>query len=192
VTFQAAGNVTLLDAISQAGGLAENVGGEVVVSRVQTGPDGKPAPSVQHILIRELFDEANPALNLSLHGGEEIRVSQAGRVYVVGDVKHPGAFVITDGYESSVMKALALSDGLDRFSTPIAYVYRQTGAGEARTEIPIELKKILHRKAPDVALMANDILYVPEAGGKKAVAGTLDKVLGLSSVLAGTLIYAAQ
>jgi len=61
----------------------------------------------------------DPALNLHLEGGEDIRVPEAGRVFVLGRVKKPGAFFITDGSESSVMKALALSEGLDTFP-PIA------------------------------------------------------------------------
>ena len=53
-----------------------------------------------------------------------IRVPEAGRIFVVGDVKKPGAFYITDGSESSVLKALALSEGLDSFSSHKAYIYR--------------------------------------------------------------------
>ena len=59
-----------------------------------------------------LLSGEDPSLNMQLEGGEQIRVPEAGRVFVVGNVKKPGAFYITDGSESSVMKALALSEGL--------------------------------------------------------------------------------
>lgn len=189
VTFQATGNVTLLDAISRAQGLTDNAGSEILVSRQAPDADGKPATLVQRIPVRGLFDGMNLSLNLSLQGGEVIRVPEAGRIFVVGDVKKSGAFYITDGSESSVLKALALSEGLDSFSSHEAYIYRTDDTGEARKEIPIELKKILDRKMPDVALEAGDILYVPSATGAKAGLKTLETSLGIGTALGAAFIY---
>jgi polysaccharide export outer membrane protein len=189
VTFQATGNVTLLDAISRAQGLTENAGSEILVSRQAPDADGKPATLVQRVPVRGLFDGMNLSLNLSLQGGEVIRVPEAGRIFVVGDVKKSGAFYITDGSESSVLKALALSEGLDSFSSHEAYIYRTDDAGEGRKEIPIELKKIMDRKMPDVALEAGDILYVPSATGAKAGLKTLETSLGIGTALGAAFIY---
>jgi polysaccharide export outer membrane protein len=189
LTFQATGRVTLLDALSQAGGLAENAGSEVIVSIPQMTGDGKLTAQVRHIQARALLDSVDPSLNLQMQGGEVIRVPQAGRVYVMGDVKHPGAFPITEGSESSVLKVLALSEGLDRFPAHVAYIYRTEGGNGSRSEIPIELKKIIGRKSPDVPLMANDILYVPEASGRKATLTTLDRMAMVSAGLGSALLY---
>jgi len=189
VTFQATGNVTLLDAISRAQGLADNAGAEILVSSATTGADGKPTTIVRRIAMRSLLDGADPSLNLSLTGGEVIRVPEAGRIFVVGDVRKPGAFYITDGSESSVMKALALSEGLDSFSSHKAYIYRAEENGGDRKEIPIELKKIMDRKSPDVALMAGDIFYVPDATGAKASLKVLETSLGLGTAIGPALIY---
>ncbi len=189
VTFQAAGNVTLLDAISRAQGLTENAGSEILVSRQAPDADGKTATLVQRIPVRGLIDGTNLSLNLSLQGGEVIRVPEAGRIFVVGNVKKSGAFYITDGSESSVLKALALSEGLDSFSSHEAYIYRADDAGEGRKEIPIELKKIMDRKTPDVALEAGDILYVPSATGAKAGLKTLETSLGIGTALGAAFIY---
>ncbi len=142
VTFQAAGVVTLLDAISQAGGLGEHAGTEILVSRPHLSEDGKSTALIQRIPVRGLFDAVDPSLNLKLYGGEIIRVPEAGQIFVLGDVKRPGAFFITDGPEYSVLKALALSEGLDHFSGHTAYIYRTEGGGSGTNEIPIELKKI--------------------------------------------------
>ncbi len=189
LTFQAAGNVTLLDAISRAQGLADNAGSEILVSRQAPDANGKPATLLQRIPVRSLLDGANPSLNLSLQGGEVIRVPEAGRIFVVGDVKKSGAFYITDGSNSSVLKALALSEGLDSFSSHKAYIYRTDDAGEGRNEIPIELKKIMDRKSPDVALVAGDILYIPSANGAKASLKTLETSLGIGTALGAAFIY---
>jgi polysaccharide export outer membrane protein len=105
-------------------------------------------------------------------------------------VKKPGAFFITDGSESSVMKALALSEGLDTFPSHSAYIYRVEGGSGGRNEIPINLKKIMDRKSPDVALMANDILYVPDASGARASLKVLETTLVIGAGLGGAMIYA--
>ena len=192
ITFQATGTVTLLDAISQAEGLADNAGSEILVSRQATGTTDKSVMLTQRISARNLMSGEDPSLNLQLEGGEEIRVPEAGRFFVVGNVKKPGAFYITDGLESSVMKALALSEGLESFSGHKAYIYRVEGANGGRREIPIELKKILSRKSPDVPLMASDILYVPTASGARASMKVLEASVGIGAGLGAALIYVTR
>jgi polysaccharide export outer membrane protein len=189
LTFQATGSVSLLDAISRAGGLSENAGSEILVSRETRGIDGKSTTLVQRISVQGLLDNVNASLNLSLQGGEVIRVPEAGRVFVLGQVKRPGAFYITDGGESSVLKALALSGGLDQHPKSIAYIYRTEGGSGGRNEVPVELKKIMDRKAPDVALEANDILYIPEANGRRVSATVLETSIGIAAALGTTLLY---
>ncbi|MGA9669473.1 MAG: hypothetical protein WBQ94_09710, partial [Terracidiphilus sp.] len=98
-------------------------------------------------------------------------------------------FQITDGSESTVLKALALSEGQDHFTGHIAYIYRSGFAASGRQEIPIELKKIMDRKAPDVPILPNDILYVPEATGRKATLTALDRMTGIGATVGTTLLY---
>lgn len=189
VTFQATGTVTLLDAISEAEGLAENAGAEILITRPGMDPGNQSTPSIQRIPVFDLLSAENPALNVLLEGGEQIRVPEAGRVFVVGDVKKPGAFYITDGAESSVMKALSLSEGLDSFPSHTAYIYRKGSGGGPRNEIPINLKKIIDRKSPDVPLMANDIFYIPSATGLRASLKVLEETVGAGAALGAAAIY---
>jgi polysaccharide export outer membrane protein len=190
VTFQATGTVTLLDAISRAGGLTENAGAEILVSKPSSEINDKSVMLVQRIPVRGLLNGEDPTLNLHLEGGEDIRVPEAGRVFVLGRVKKPGAFFITDGSESSVMKALALSEGLDAFPSHKAYIYRVEGGSSGRSEIPIDLKSIMDRKTPDVPLLANDILYIPDASGARASLKVLETSIGLAAGLGAATIYA--
>jgi polysaccharide export outer membrane protein len=189
VTFQATGSVRLLDAISQAGGLTENAGPEILVTQNAPSTSGNDAAVVQRIPVRKLIDAVDPSLNLALHGGEEVRVPEAGRFYVLGNVHKSGAFSMTDGSEITVLKALALSEGLDHFSGHTAYIYRANAGNGGKQEIAIELKKIMARKAPDVPLLANDILYVPEATARKATLTALDRVTGISASIGTALLY---
>jgi len=191
-TFQATGRVTLLDAISRAGGINENAGAEILVSRQAPGADDKAPPLVQRIPVHALMTGGDPSLNIRLEGGEEIRIPEAGRVFVVGNVKRPGSFLITDGSESSVLKALALSEGLDSYTGHTAYIYRTEAGSGGKSEIPIELNKIMQRKAPDVALMANDILYVTNASKRRTTAKVVEMTLAISVGLASVLLLATH
>ncbi len=186
VTLQAVGNVTLLDAISQAGGLADNAGQDILISRQQPTADGKSTTLIQRIPVRGLLDAVDPSLNVSLHGGEVVRVPEAGQYYVVGNVKAPGAYPIKAGSEATIFTALALTQGLSPFAAHRAYIFRTEAGSGGKSQIPVELKKILDRKSPDVPLMANDVLYIPEATGRKTarnvfyVVGTAGMAIGMS------------
>ena len=187
VTFQAAGVVTLLDAISQAGGLAENAGPDILVSRQEPTSDGKFTTQIQRIPARDLLSTVDPSLNLILNAGDVIRVPEAGQVYVLGNVKSPGVFPIKGESGISVLKMLAITQGLNAYTARTSYIYRAEG-GENK-KIPIELKKIMQHKAPDVTLMANDILYVPVAGGRKVALTALGKLAEVSVGISTELLY---
>lgn len=188
LTFQATGPVTLLEAITRAGGLAPEAGPEILVTRTQPGPNGTSSALVQRILVKGLIDAADPALNIVLSGGEEIRVPESGKVYVIGNVKMPGAYPVGDGTESTVLKMLALSQGLMPFAAKEAYIYRREGNGN-KNEIPIPLSKIMERKAPDTPLLANDILYVPDNKGRHMTVGALEKAMMLVGGVGAAAIY---
>jgi polysaccharide biosynthesis/export protein len=178
VTFQAVGAVTLLDALAKAGGLNDLAGSEILVTR-----DG----AVEHVPVKRLLNDADPAVNFALHGGEQIRVPEAGKIFVFGNVHKPGAFLVRDGTENSVLKLLAMAEGLAPFHYKIAYIYRPEADGE-RQEIPVALDKILDRKAEDVALQVNDLLYIPDNKGKRLAAGVADRLAGFGSAVGSGLI----
>jgi polysaccharide export outer membrane protein len=189
ITFQAYGTVTVLDALTRAGGLSDTAGAEILLSRSQTS-GGQTQLLTQRIPVKGLIDMADPDLNVRLHGGEEIRVPEAGRIYVVGNVKKPGSFPIKENTETSVLKALAQAEGLTPYSQKIAYIYRREGgSGTNKNEIPIELKQIMDRKSPDVTLIANDVLYIPDNARRRTTITALDRVLMFGAGAATALIY---
>jgi protein involved in polysaccharide export with SLBB domain len=164
LTFQALGKTSLLEALTRAQGFSEDAGAEILVTR--PGPAGQ-APVIERIPRIKLIDAADPQWNIQLEGGEEIRVPQMGHVFVVGNVKKPGAFQVDPGGQTSVLKALAMAEGLAPYATPTAYIYRP--ADGTRTEVTVALRKIMDRKSEDVVMAANDILYVPVPTPKGAV-----------------------
>jgi polysaccharide biosynthesis/export protein len=188
VTFQAAGPVTLLDAITRAGGLSPEAGPEILVSRTQTGEDGQAAALVQRIPVKSLIDSADPEMNLKLAGGEEIRVPDVGKIYVVGTVRKPGAFPVQSGSETTLLQMLALAEGLAPFASKQAYIYRQDPTTGTKNEIPIPLAKILGRKAGDVPLQPSDILYIPDNQGRRLTVGAIEKITGFGTATASGLL----
>jgi protein involved in polysaccharide export with SLBB domain len=145
---------------------------------------------VQRVPVKELLNGVDPEWNVQLQGGEEIRVPEAGKVFVVGNVKKPGAFAVDDTAGTSVLRVLALSEGLVPFATKMAYIYRQEAATGSKNEIEIPLRDILDRKAEDVMLQENDILYVPDNRSKRTRLTVLEKVVSFGSATAsGALIW---
>jgi len=177
IVFQATHPITLLDAIARAGGISEDAGSEILVRHeISQGDD--PQWVTETVPVRQLIDQADQKLNITLHGGEQVLVPEAKKIYVVGNVRKPGAFPVRNDENTTVLQALALSEGLMPFTAKEAYIYRHTSTG-ARQEVPIALDKIMKRKSPDVALEANDILYIPDSKGKRLTAATIDRITGI-------------
>lgn len=189
LTFQANGRTTLLDAITRAEGLSVEAGHEVLVTR--PARNGSEA-FTQRISVRDLIERADPAANLPLEGGEEIRVPEVGRVFVVGNVMKPGALLLNDGSGMTVMKALAMSEGLARFATKQAYIYRPK-EGSEKQELVVELRQIMDRKTPDVALTAGDIFYVPDNRKGRLTASVIDRIVSFGAGTAsGALVLSVN
>ena len=187
-TFQAEQPMSLLEALTRAGGLTEEAGSFLLLSRITKDGD-RESVLTQRIAIRDILESASAVAPIRLRGGEEIRVPETGKIFVVGNVKKPGTFRIPDGDKTSVLKALALSEGLLPNSMNEAYIYRPADDG-AKMEIPVNLKQILARKTEDVALLRNDVLYVPESSTKKATMSALQRAAAFgSATLSGVLIW---
>jgi polysaccharide export outer membrane protein len=184
MTIQELGDLRVLGAISQAGGLLPDAGPEIILEQANG--------SVQRISVRQLFDGLHPELNIPVTAGAQIRVPQCEQVFVVGDVKRPGAFPYQDMHDSTVLKLLALSGGLDSFSLSKAYIYRTESGNLQKTEIEVPLKRILDRKSEDIKLAPNDILYVPINGKLKASASVLNHVTGMGNAAVSAAIWSSH
>ena len=183
LTFQAVGTVNLIDAVTRAGGLTDDAEGDLIVSRAAVGTQ---AALLQRISIRALIDQADPAVNLKLTGGEEIRVPSAPRITVTGNVKKPGSYPVKENSEMTVMKAIAMAEGTAQFYGNKAYIYRADDTTGKKKEIEVPLADILKRKTQDIALLPRDVLYITDSSGKR----NLDKALGIAAATAsGVVIF---
>jgi polysaccharide biosynthesis/export protein len=192
LTFQAVGTVTLLDALARAEGLSPDAGTEVLLSRPQPSPDSRGEVTsrlVERIPLNRLLKDADPEVNYQLHGGEEIRIPEAGKIFVLGNVKKPGAFAVHDAGDNSILKMVALSEGVLPYAAKLAYIYRRDANGD-KHEIEVEFDKIMQRKAPDMALQVDDVLYIPDNKSRRNAVNVIDRITGFgASTASGVLIW---
>ena len=190
LTFQATGETTLLDAITKAGGFSANVGKNVLVTTKYHGAEAKTERTIRVIPVKNLTASADSDYNIELRGGEEIRVPEADKIFVAGNVNRPGAYTMQGDADTTVIKALALSSGLAPYAAKEAYIYRLHPGGGGRDELKVPLSRIMKRKAPDTALRADDILYIPDNNGKRMTSKVLNQIAGVgAAVSTGLVIY---
>jgi polysaccharide export outer membrane protein len=155
--YPALGEQRLFDVISAAGGLGEKAGRTVTITHRK-----QPDKPVVVELARNIAD--SPERNVEVFPGDTVIVRRADIVYVVGDVARPSGFLMDHG-SLTVLQAVALAGG----TTPTsklndAKIIRKT-QGEM-SETPIELKKILQAKTPDIPMQSDDILFIPTSATK--------------------------
>jgi polysaccharide export outer membrane protein len=135
-------------------------------------PGSQPKPSqqngeIEEINLKKLVESADSALNVPVRPGDIVKVPRAGIVYVVGEVQKPGGFVLQNNENISVLQALALAEGPTHTSAiSRARIIRTDPSTGDRTEIPMNLGKILSGKKPDAFLQPKDIVFVPNSAAK--------------------------
>lgn len=180
--FQIQGTRTLIELLSMAQGFTDDAGDTVTV--VHGGDSagstlagladiqrirGANRQQIEEIRIKDLLASQNPSLNVPVYPGDIVKVPRAGIVYVVGDVKLPGGFVLRNNENISVLQAIALAQGLNHTSAKSGVrIFRTQQGTDKRIEIPLDLGKIMSSKAPDPMLQPRDILLVPNSSGKAA------------------------
>src|ERR1700722_9668251 len=151
------GQQRLFDLISAAGGFTERAGRSITVTH-RDQPD-KP---ITVPLSRNVSD--NPDSNIAILPGDTIIVRKGDLVYVVGDVGRPSGFLM-DSAHLTVLQAIALAGGTTHTANLGGTRIIHRGP-DGLTETPVELKKILRAKAPDLTMQADDILFVPTSATK--------------------------
>ncbi len=182
--FNITGPITLLEALAKAGWTTPEAGPDLLFSK-------STADAPRKINILQLQASADPAMNVTLTGGEVVSVPDAPKVWVTGNVTHPQAVPIRNPNDATVLKVVASVEGLTPYYNQFAYIYRPDGTGK-REEITVRLKDIMHRKAQDVALLVDDILLIPDDNGTKrrAFLQTLQGMAGAAS--SASVVYGFQ
>jgi polysaccharide export outer membrane protein len=180
MVIQALRKTTLLQALSQAGGISPEAGSTVIVTRgVMDTSDSAdsadasatPVPQTFTIRLSDLLDSGDSHFNIPLVVGDVVSVPRAGIIYVVGAVNKPGGFLLENDLDRMTMlKMLSLAGGTTSTAKmKKAVILRKNLDTGQRDQVPVDLSKIMHMKSQDVQLQANDILFVPDSAGLKAL-----------------------
>jgi polysaccharide biosynthesis/export protein len=173
------GEQHLFDLISASGGLTEKAGHSITVTH-RSDPD-KP---ITVPLSRNLSD--NPESNIKVFPRDTVVVRKADIVYVVGDVGRPSGLVMDAG-GLTVLKAVALAGGTTKTAKLNGAKILHKGP-TGMIETPVQLKKILQAKAPDLELQADDILVVPSSAGRILAGRTLEAAIQAATLVSVTAI----
>jgi polysaccharide export outer membrane protein len=96
-----------------------------------------------------------------VYPGDTVIVPKAAVVYVLGDVSKPGGYPIsTNNSTMTVLQAIALA-GYANHTAAVgkSKLVRETATGVV--EIDLQVNAMQKGKKPDVALLADDVVYVP-------------------------------
>jgi polysaccharide biosynthesis/export protein len=203
MVMQALRKTTLLQALSQAGGIADDAGSTVIVTRpvpdVSESADpvldasAPSAPQTFTINLADVLESGDSRFNIPLIGGDVVSVPRAGIIYVVGAVQKPGGFLLQNDLDHMTMlKMLSLAGGTTNTAKmKNAVILRKNLDTGKRDQVPVDLSKVMHLKTQDVQMQANDILFVPDSSGLKALHRAGDVALtlttGIGIVAAGKL-----
>jgi polysaccharide export outer membrane protein len=198
MVYQVIRPTSLLEVLSAAGGITDDAGSVVVITRTTHADTPKaaaisvtsdPAKDQQIITIRlqDLLESGDSVYNVPVYGGDVVSIPRAGIVYVLGfGVAQPGGYVLqSHGEQVTVLKALALAHGLTGFAkADSAVIMRTNPATGTKDQIPVHIKAIENHKSDDVPLNSNDILYIPDSRGLKVLARTGEAALGMGTQIA--------
>lgn len=148
-------------------------------------------PRIEGITInlKDLLDSSDSRSNVLVYPGDMVKVARAGIVYVVGQVHKPGGFLLKTNENISVLQAIALAEGMTSNAKGKDARIFLAGTNGSPKEVPINLDKILAGKAPSPLLKPDDVLFVPNSGGKEALHVLEQSTAGMVGAVGGAAIY---
>ncbi len=158
--YQMIGPRTILQMISEAGGLTKEAGTDIFILRkTEAGHTERLGLNLE-----DLVTKGNPELNLTLTPGDVINVPVDTPIYVFvdGAVKSPGQIEGRFSRPITLLQAVARAGGLtERANLRGVHILRKTTSGGQR-QIPVNLRMIRKGKADDIVLEDGDVVVVPE------------------------------
>src|SRR4029077_15802155 len=191
---QVQGHKTLLEMLPLAGGIRPDAGYSIRITRKlewgciplpKAELDASGRFSVAELNLKRIMEAKNPEENIQIFPHDVISVPKAEMVYVIGEVRRSGGFVLGEHQSISVLQALSLAEGLNGAAdTRHARILRLKRDADQREELSVDVKDVLGGKKPDVALQADDILFIPGSTGKRAALRGLEAAIQTGTGLA--------
>lgn len=189
-SLQLEGPKTLIEVVSLAGGLKDDAGNKITVTRSasvgaiplpHTRQDHSGQFSSADIPVRDLFNGTDPALNIAIMPHDVISVERGHVVYVMGQVRKPGGFNIGDRPQLTLLEALGNAEGVTSMGAPQNARILRITEGLNRKEIPVDAREILRSKKPDIALEPEDIVVIPDNTPKNIAIKAIETAVNIGS-----------
>jgi len=185
------GQKTFIEVLAMAGGVRPDAGNTVKITRdIEWGRIPLPATvedstgrfNIGEVSLKAVMEARNPDENIIIKPNDVISVPRAELIYVLGEVTKPGGFVLNERETFSVLQALSMAGGVTPMAaTQHARILRASSGGEERTEISVNLKRILAGGDEDVSLRPDDILFVPHSAARTVGVRAIEAAIGIGT-----------
>ncbi len=161
-TYELIGRTTLLQMISQAGGLTDRAANEIFVIREQ--PDGTQERIV--IDLEDLINKGDAKFNLILMPNDAVNIpiDQIITIFVFGEVRNPGALQVKMSKKLTLLQAIAQAGGpTENAAKSRVTIKRRDRKTGKEIRIKVNLNDLIRGSKPDIELMEGDVVFVPES-----------------------------
>lgn len=158
--YELLGRQTLLQLISEAGGLTEDAGDDIIVIRqFQDGTNIS-----LKISIDDLFLKGDARLNIPLEPNDIVNIpaEKTVLIYVFGQVRKPGALEVKKSNIPTLLQVIAQAGGFSERASKGGVLIKRISKDGKEKQIKVNVKDIIKGKKKDIQLLENDVVYVPE------------------------------
>jgi polysaccharide export outer membrane protein len=158
--YELLGRQTLLQIISQAGGITNESGKEIIVIReVEDG-----VSTSLKISIEDLFLKGDARLNIPLQADDivNIPIDRIVNIYVFGQVRNPGALGVKRSNIPTLLQAIGQAGGFSERASKGKVLIKRIDDDGKEIKIKVNVKSIIKGKRRDIQLLENDVVIVPE------------------------------
>jgi len=157
--YELLGRQTLLQIISQAGGITNEAGNEIIVIREL----GDGANTSLKISIEDLVLKGDARLNIPLQLNDiiNIPIDKIVHIYVFGQVTNPGALEVKRSNIPTLLQAIGQAGGFSERASKGRVLIKRIDDNGKEVKIKVNVKNIIKGKKKDIQLLENDVIFVP-------------------------------
>ncbi|HKQ06561.1 MAG TPA: polysaccharide biosynthesis/export family protein [Blastocatellia bacterium] len=129
-------------------------------------------------LLKGHFDQ-----NMIVEPGDIINVPPSDLFFVAGEVRAPGSYTLKEG--TTLRQAISLAQGTT-FNAAASHgiIFREEPGTGKRLDMKVDIGGVMSGKKPDVPIMANDVVIVPNSR-MKSVTHMMLSAFGVQAVIRG-------